>query len=186
MINFTIFIDNFDKFAIIIIETLESWCFMKYSVNDYNARISNEKEIDYSLPLRLIGSIATELFNEEKNRESKTVPMSKSIKKILFVLAQKDGITQLDIVKSTGLKAPTVSISLQKMEKDGYVVRTPDNYDLRSVRVILSEKGRDIYNSAVSYIQKSESKIMKNISVREAEMLTDILQKIYNNLGTEH
>ena len=108
--------------------------------------------------------------------------MSKSVKQILFSLAQKDGVTQLDIVKSTGLKAPTVSISLQKMENDGYVTRTPDNYDLRSVRVLLTDKGRGIYEDAVSYIQKSESKIMKNVSARDVEQLTDILQKIYTNM----
>ncbi len=159
---------------------------MKYSVNDYNARISNEKKPDYSLPLKLIGAISKELFNEEKNRESKTVTMSKSVKEILFALAQNDGVTQLDIVKSTNLKAPTVSISLQKMEKDGYVTRTPDSYDLRSVRVFLTEKGRSIYDSAVSYISKSESKIMKGISPREVEILTDVLQKIYINMTEQY
>lgn len=155
---------------------------MNYSVNDYNARITSDKTPDYSLPLKLIGAISKELFAEEKNRESKSVSMSKSVKQILFSLAQKDGVTQLDIVKSTGLKAPTVSISLQKMENDGYVTRTPDNYDLRSVRVLLTDKGRGIYEDAVSYIQKSESKIMKNVSARDVEQLTDILQKIYTNM----
>jgi len=155
---------------------------MNYSVNDYNARITSDKTPDYSLPLKLIGAISKELFAEEKNRESKCVSMSKSVKQILFSLAQKDGVTQLDIVKTTGLKAPTVSISLQKMEIDGYVTRTPDNYDLRSVRVFLTDKGRGIYDNAVSYIQKSESKIMKNISARDVEQLIDILQKIYSNM----
>ncbi len=155
---------------------------MKYSVNDYNAKITGEKTPDYSLPLKLIGAISKELFNEEKSRESKTVSMSKSVKQILFALAQKDGVTQLDIVKSTNLKAPTVSISLQKMEKDGYVTRVPDSYDLRSVRVFLSDKGKNIYENAVSYIQTSESRIMKNISAREVEQLSDILGKIYSNM----
>ncbi len=157
---------------------------MKFSVNNYNARLSTESSVDYSLPIKLIGTISKELFNEEKNREKQSVAMSKSIKAILFALAQKDGVTQLDIVKSTGLKAPTVSISLQKMESDGYVTRVPDKYDLRSVRVYITEKGSNIYENAFSYIQRFESKIMKNISPSEVKALTEILLKIKGNLNS--
>lgn len=155
---------------------------MKFSVNNYNARFSSDEDVDYSLPIKLIGAISKELFNEQKNREKQSVSMSKSIKTILFSLAQKDGVTQLDIVNSTGLKAPTVSISLQKMENEGYVTRMPDKYDLRSVRVYITEKGKELYENAFSYIKRYESKIMKNITPSEVRTLTDILTKIKDNL----
>ena len=70
-------------------------------------------------------------------------------------------------------------------QTDGYVTRTPDSYDLRSVRVFLTDAGRAIYDDAVSYIQTSESRIMKNVSPREVEQLSTILQKIYTNMKSE-
>ena len=38
---------------------------------------------------------------------------------LLKPLYEKDNVTQLDLVKSSDLKAPTVSYSLQQMEGDG-------------------------------------------------------------------
>lgn len=157
---------------------------MKFSVNNYNARLPSEDTIDYSLPIKLIGSISKILFNEEKNSQIKKTSMTKSIRAILFSLAQHDNVTQLDIVNNTGLKAPTVSISLQKMERDGYVTRVPDKYDLRSIRVHLTEKGKETYENAFAYIQRYESKVMNNITPSEVRILTEILTKIKSNLDT--
>ena len=68
--------------------------------------------------------------------------LKQGYRNILFHLARDlDGATQQDIVRRTKLSAPTISVTLKRMEKDGYVTRTQDDNDARSVRVELTEKG---------------------------------------------
>jgi DNA-binding MarR family transcriptional regulator len=100
-------------------------------------------------------------------------------------LARKDGRTQLDLVHATHLKAPTISVALQKLEKEGYVSRRPDEYDLRATRVFLTEKGRELDNKIRKRIHEEETEAMKNLTDSECETLMRLLTKIKNNLTEE-
>ena len=108
--------------------------------------------------------------------------MQRSCRLIMMELAHHDNVTQLDLVHATHLKAPTVSVSLQKMERDGLVLRRPDEDDLRATRVFLTEKGREMDRSIVMKIRENEHEIENCLSEEELKTLRAILLKILNNL----
>lgn len=108
--------------------------------------------------------------------------MQRSCRLIMMELAHRDNVTQLDLVHATHLKAPTVSVSLQKMERDGLVLRRPDEDDLRATRVFLTEKGRAMDRSIVTKIRENEHEIENCLSEEELKTLRAILLKILNNL----
>ena len=108
--------------------------------------------------------------------------MQRSCRLIMMELAHRDNVTQLDLVHATHLKAPTVSVSLQKMERDGLVLRRPDEDDLRATRVFLTEKGREMDRSIVTKIRENEHEIENCLSEEELKTLRAILLKILNNL----
>ena len=108
--------------------------------------------------------------------------MQRSCRLIMMELAHRDNVTQLDLVHATHLKAPTVSVSLQKMERDGLVLRRPDEDDLRATRVFLTEKGREMDRSIVTKIRENEHEIENCLSEEELRTLRAILLKILNNL----
>ena len=102
---------------------------------------------------------------------------------VLSMLAINDGINQLELVKSTHLRAPTVSVILQKMESEGIVERRKDNEnDKRSVHVYLTEKGRELDREHISRIKKLDAIAMEGLSESEKAILMEILPKIRNNL----
>ena len=155
---------------------------MKYSVNDYFSGTEEEKNKNISVPLSSIGDVSKLIYDKIKSKSSNEFNKPTSIKLILHALIQKDNVTQLDIVKSTRFKPPTVSITLKKMENEGLVTRTPDPHDLRAVRVTITDKGREMYMISVRSVFDMEEKIMKDISPAEINSFMKILGKIKNNL----
>ena len=108
--------------------------------------------------------------------------LQKTARQILLQLAKRDGVTQLDLVKSTHLKAPTISVILHKLENDGYVIRKSDNYDLRAVRVYLTDKGREFNSFIIKKMMHNEKNAMRNLTESEYALLTKLLSKVQDAL----
>lgn len=142
-----------------------------------------EKFDDYKKsPMVLISEIHR-LMGDKIREKGEDNPLSqKSGRALLLELSKRDGRTQLDLVKATHLKAPTISVVLQKMEHEGYVRRTPDQYDLRATRVYLTEKGRELDNKIKKRIREEEEHAMSNLTSSESETLIKLLEKIKNNI----
>lgn len=135
-----------------------------------------------STPITLIGEISSLMNARLLAGEDKHSLLQKSSRLIMLALAKKEGVTQLDLVRETYLKAPTISVTLQKLEKDGYVLRKPDNYDLRAVRVYLSENGRAYNEIMVKKIRAQEKEVLKCLSESENKQLMQLLAKLKDNM----
>ena len=103
---------------------------------------------------------------------------------VLAFLAAGDGTTQLELVRSTHLKAPTISLILKKMEDEGIVRREADENDGRAVRVFLTEHGKSIDREHIKLIKTVDSHALSGLSSNECDTLMQLLTKIRNNLIT--
>ncbi len=138
-------------------------------------------DVRLSESISLIGELSKKINNlTADNAHNDTVP--KGMKLVLQCLMKTDGVTQLDIVRFTGFKAPTISIMIQKMESLGLVTRKPDENDLRAMRVFITENGRDVYYDAVMNVKQIEGKVLRGISEKEQKALVRILHKMNRNL----
>ena len=142
-----------------------------------------DKQIDFKKnPMMLIGEVAR-LMGEKIREKCDDAPIvQKSGRLLMIELSKKDGRTQLDLSHATHLKAPTVSVALQKLESEGFVYRQPDEYDLRATRVYLTEKGRRIDNSIRRRIVEEEAVVTSCLSDEEKETLAKILSKIKKSI----
>ena len=100
----------------------------------------------------------------------------------MIELAKNEGVTQLDLVRATHLKAPTVSVTLQRLENEGYIFRKTDAYDLRAVRVYMTEKGREFNRIVVERVRMEEDEILKCLNDTENKQLMKLLLKIRENM----
>lgn len=86
-----------------------------------------------------------------------------SYRPFLFHLDQhNNGLTQSELVELIHFKAPTVSLTIQKMEYEGLVKKEIDRNDQRVTRIFLTDKGK-------SYIEK-----IKQIHDEVEEYLTSL------------
>lgn len=121
---------------------------------------------------------------QEWMRRTRTEPLQgqHSCRMLLRSLGHMEGCTQLDLVKETHLKPPTVSVTLKKLEENGFVERKTDEHDLRAVRVFLTDKGRELNQSSIARCKKADAILMKEITEEEIEVLLRVLTKMRNNM----
>lgn len=132
-------------------------------------------------PMMLINDVSR-MVNNIIRREHDKDNMHGSYRHILFHLAHEDGCTQLQLVKKTKLKPPTISVTLQKMEADGFVRRVNDESDMRQTLVYLTEKGEQYHKNMFEKIKEIDEKVFVGIDKQEQDMLCDILKRVISNI----
>ena len=123
----------------------------------------------------------TKLFDAQMKVEMLKNGMKASYRQLLHSLSLKDGITQLDLVKITKLKAPTISTTLRNMEAAGFIKREADKDDARATRVFITEKGREADKKTRSGASKIERSFLSCLTAEEKEQLSALLGKIKEN-----
>ena len=124
--------------------------------------INIEAQLDE--PIILLSSLLTKLYDEyiSKNCDEKFLTQ-KSTRFILSILARQNGMTQNDIVRVSHLKGATISTTLAELEKAGYVVRKPDGYDKRCIRVFLTVEGFDLNDKRKKFMKDLNQIAKKNV-----------------------
>jgi len=87
-------------------------------------------------PGLLINEIA-KLFHDRMRKRAEALVFQTGYRQILRFLAHEDGVTQIDIARDCHFAAPTISVSLKKMEKEDLIRRRPDKRDTRCTRVFI-------------------------------------------------
>ena len=133
-------------------------------------------------PMMLISEISRLMGEIIRERCDDNPIQQKSGRLILMELSKRDGRTQLELANATHMKAPTISVALKQMEKDGYIMREPDEYDARANRIFLTEKGRDIDNRIRRRIREEEAFAMAGLTQSEYKTLVRLLTKIKGSI----
>ena len=142
---------------------------------------TDERHCHKPTPMMILNEVSHLMMDRIRSNHDELFSQ-RSIRLLIMELARRDGRTQLDLVNATHLKAPTVSVAMQKLEKEGIVTRKPDEYDLRATRVNLTEKGRELDNRTRRSVHDAEELAMANLSEDERETLARLLMKIRESL----
>lgn len=124
----------------------------------------------------------SKLFRDKLRRASEEAGIPGGYRSILMELSHFDHMTQYELAKRTHLTPPTVSVTLQKMEHDGYITRTPDEHDLRQMLVALTDKGREAELGNRARANALEQTILAGFTDEERHMLTSLLSRMEDNL----
>lgn len=135
-------------------------------------------------PCMLCGEVGR-LMGRRLREQTEKAGMNDSYRPFIHTLHDRDGLTQQELSKITHLTAPTVSITLQKMEQNGLITRTPDPQDMRQIRVSLTDKGRELHEVVFGIIRETEKHVLTGISPEEQQELIRLLGKMKNNLLDE-
>ncbi len=140
-----------------------------------------EKKCRELNPCMLVNEIS-KLFQDRMAKSTESLGFKNGYRQILRHLAHEDGITQIDLVRMTHLKAPTISVTLKKMEEEGLVRRETDKIDQRQTHVYLTEKGRKTERAFFEKILETEQIMFEGLTTDETEILRLLLTRVRNNL----
>ncbi|SRR6266581_3250381 len=102
---------------------------------------------------------------------------------LLFLLWEEDGLSQSQLAARLKLELPTITKSVQRMERAGLVKRHLDEQDTRISRVYLTEAGRALYEPAVQVWKDLDARTRLHMTELEQALLRRLLQQALANLS---
>ncbi len=104
-------------------------------------------------------------------------------KALHFILAHEDSeLFQKDLEDEFGLRPPSASALVKKMEQDGLISRVPVSYDGRLKKIVPSEKAQQNRERVLRDVQDLEERLLRNISEQDCERWLEITKKMIENL----
>ena len=133
-------------------------------------------------PLALIRWVSSE-YEEEITKETQEhkILNQNAVRSILKILTLKNGISQNELAREVHLKGSTVSVALDKMQKEGLIRREDSLSDKRKVNIYLTSQGFDLILKLDKIVEKMERKMLNGLSDGEKYDLHYYLTKILNN-----
>lgn len=100
----------------------------------------------------------------------------------LMALTRKDDITQRELAELLETDATTAMVLCDSLEKRGWLVRNRDKTDRRINRLVLTDKGRNIYTDAMKRLQTGYEYVFSSIKSDELIKVLPVLSEVYQHL----
>ena len=101
---------------------------------------------------------------------------------VILALAANDGLPAGSLAQKLGVKAPTMTRTIGRMEAQGFVERRPDAEDARLTKVYLTETGRNSVSEIESSAASCDELATRGFSEKDIRSLVRLLKTIENNL----
>lgn len=124
----------------------------------------------------------TKFFHDTIRRKLEEHGIASSYRRIIFHLAHNDGISQSELVNLTHLSAPTISVTLDKMEREGVVTKKTAENDGRQSLIFLTEKGEKLDETIRGCHAESEKELLCGLPEEEQRELHTLLLKMSENI----
>ncbi|HBG4827890.1 TPA: winged helix-turn-helix transcriptional regulator [Clostridioides difficile] len=100
-----------------------------------------------------------------------------------FLLAQPNDVFQKDIEEEYGLRPPTATELLKKMEQSGLIYRETLTSDARMKRIVVTENALQYKNIVMKDITDLENELTKDISQDELDIFFKVIGKMLDNIS---
>lgn len=105
--------------------------------------------------------------------------------KIIMFLKLQGSATIGEIAKETGTKPSTISVSVKRMEKAGFVKRRQSKADGRITEILLTAKGQAVPENIHHKMEAEEKMLTNGLTEDEINILSDLLDKIIENFNAK-
>lgn len=132
---------------------------------------------------RYIGILANRLRREIDALSFRGQYSGTEGKALHFILAHEDSeLFQKDLEDEFGLRPPSASALVKKLEQDGLISRVPVSYDGRLKKIVPSEKARQNREQVLRDVQDLEDRLLRGISEQDQAQWLEITKKMIENL----
>lgn len=166
-------------------------------MTDWSVRIRRADEVSQGLDSAASGSrqfVIEESLGYLVNRAARQMaqqlaeelrPMGVGIGQwaVLLFLWARDGMSQADLARVVAIEPPTLVRTLDRMVRDGLVVRVPDSTDGRVTRIQLTEGGRALRDLVVPRAVAVNDMNLGRLTAAEGRTLRTLLAKLVDGAG---
>src|SRR5580698_11330907 len=134
--------------------------------------VKHQETIDYFLKV---------VWQTVANRYNQLVTefgITQSIGYLLINIDEQEGTTVSNAAALLGLKSTSLSRMLNQLEKTGLIYRESNQGDKRSVKIYLTELGKEKRHMARVVVKQFNNYLNKHIKEGDRQYLMDLLEKI--------
>lgn len=97
---------------------------------------------------------------------------------VFFRLWERDGISQKRLHAQLDVEQATLSNTLKRMERDGFVKRTPNRKDRRQSIIVLTETGSGLRKLVLAAVDDLQSIVNQGLTINDKRYFRRILKQM--------
>jgi DNA-binding MarR family transcriptional regulator len=102
---------------------------------------------------------------------------------IMLALDQEDGQTPGQLAQLLGVRPPTVTKTINRLQVQGFLSKRASEEDARQAHVFLTDAGREAIRAIEKSVRKTEKQAVKGLDKKEQKALSKLLGRIEANLS---
>lgn len=121
---------------------------------------------------------AARLFARELERQLAPSGIAPAYMPVLFALADGGRMTQKELARRAAVEQPTMAATLNRMERDALIIRTPDPLDRRSALVELTLTARGHIDTVQRVVSAINELALEQLDPVERQHYITLLGKV--------
>lgn len=114
--------------------------------------------------------------------QAKTLGLTLSRARLLYYLAQHEGVTQSEIATVFHIEQPSVVGLVDALERKGLVERRSMITDRRAKSLMLTEAARAEVDNILRFIENTETLLLDGIEEEELEVAFRVIARLNSNI----
>jgi DNA-binding MarR family transcriptional regulator len=102
---------------------------------------------------------------------------------IMLALAKEDGQTPGQLALLLGVRPPTITKTINRLQSQGFLAKQASHRDGRQAHVFLTEGGRDAIKAVEKSVRRMQKLALKGLDKKEQKTLAKLLRRIEANLS---
>lgn len=141
-------------------------------------------DMDHIPTFGLMGLMLHRMMNRARSMYQE-FDLNRSQASVLFSLHQKKSMSQKELAVQLNMTPPSITSTIQKMERSGYISRKPDQSDQRIMRLELTGKGESCIQTVKMIADQMEEMLFRGMSAEEKILFRRFLMQINDNLAED-
>ncbi|PSM17541.1 MarR family winged helix-turn-helix transcriptional regulator [Nitratireductor sp. StC3] len=102
---------------------------------------------------------------------------------IMLALAHEDGQTPGQLANRLGVRPPTITKTINRLQAQDFLFKRPSDNDARQAHIFLTETGRDAIKAIEKSVRKTQKIALKGLDKKEQKAFLKMLARIEDNLS---
>lgn len=96
----------------------------------------------------------------------------------LSVISQSPGLSQIELVRATGIDRSTMGEMMTRMERRGWLQRSPSSTDARAYSVSLTQSGAELFGASLKHARAADAAILDLLPRAKGRAFVSTLTKL--------
>ncbi len=101
---------------------------------------------------------------------------------IMLLLDEKDGQTPGALSERLGVRPPTITKTISRLQGQGFVRKTGSRTDGRQTLIFLTDSGRNAIKAISKAVRRSEKQALKDLDKKDQKILAKLLSEVEQTL----